>query len=120
MAATSGCCARPGPGLCSASRCPWPAGPPPVSAPEAQPLGRLREPATLAPVALGGAAEYGAAARFGTTRDREEMEDVARWIWCGVTGLMGVLGLFVSAGARSEVGYWGGLGFFALAVLFVM
>ena len=48
------------------------------------------------------------------------MEGVARWIWCGVTGLMGVLGLFVAAGAASSVGYWGGLAFFAGAVLFVM
>ena len=48
------------------------------------------------------------------------MENVARWIWCGAAAIMAVLGLFVAAGATNPVGYWGGIGFFAVAVLFVM
>lgn len=48
------------------------------------------------------------------------MEDVARWIWCGFTGVMAVLGLFVAAGATSPVAYWGGIGFFIVAVLFIL
>lgn len=48
------------------------------------------------------------------------MGNVATWIWCGATGVMAILGLFVSAGASDPVGYWGGLAFFAAAVLFIM
>ena len=46
----------------------------------------------------------------------------APWIWCGLVGLMAVIGLFVAAnaGAESPVGYWGGLGYFAFGVLFVL
>lgn len=48
------------------------------------------------------------------------MEDVARWVWCGFVGILAVLGLFVAAGAGDAVGYWGGLGFFVVAVLFIL
>jgi hypothetical protein len=48
------------------------------------------------------------------------MEDVARWVWCGITAVMAVLGLFVAADATNPVAYWGGLGFFVVAVLFIM
>jgi hypothetical protein len=48
------------------------------------------------------------------------MEDTARWIWSGFTGLMAILGLFVAAGATNPVGYWGGIGFFVFAVLFIL
>jgi len=48
------------------------------------------------------------------------MENVARWVWCGVTAVMAVLALFVASGASGPVGYWGGLGFFVVAVLFIM
>ena len=50
------------------------------------------------------------------------MQGTAQWIWCGLVGLMAVIGLFVAAnaGAASPVGYWGGIGFFVFGVLFVM
>ena len=50
------------------------------------------------------------------------MQGTAQWIWCGLVGVMAVIGLFVAAnaGAESPVGYWGGLGFFAFGVLFVL
>ncbi len=48
------------------------------------------------------------------------MDDFARWVWCGCTAVMAVLGLFVAARAAAAVPYWGGLGFFAFAVLFIL
>ena len=58
---------------------------------------------------------------------RHMLETVAKqitapWIWCGLVGPMAVIGLFVAAnaGAGNPVGYWGGLGYFAFGVLFVL
>lgn len=48
------------------------------------------------------------------------MGNVAVWVWCGAVVIMGLLGLFVASNATSPVAYWGGLGFFVVAVLFVM
>lgn len=48
------------------------------------------------------------------------MQAVHKWIWSGLAGLIGIAGLFVSAGAEGEpVPYWGGIAFFAFAVLFI-
>jgi hypothetical protein len=49
-----------------------------------------------------------------------DMGDVARWIWCGATGLMAIAALFVAARATNPVGYYGGIGFFVVAFLFIM
>jgi hypothetical protein len=48
------------------------------------------------------------------------MGDSARWVWTGLVAIMGVMGLFVAAGAENPVGYWGGIGFFVFAFLFIM
>lgn len=53
-------------------------------------------------------------------KDAGGMGEVGRWIWCGATALMGILGLFVSAGASEPVGRWGGIAFFVVAVLFIL
>jgi hypothetical protein len=47
------------------------------------------------------------------------MEAAGKWIWSGCVGLMGVIGLFVAARGGHSAPYWGGLGFFLFAVLFV-
>lgn len=48
------------------------------------------------------------------------MKGFDRILWMGAVGLMAVVGLFVaSRGAHNPVSYWGGLGFFVFAVLFV-
>ncbi|MBX6323545.1 MAG: hypothetical protein IRY94_17130 [Rhodospirillaceae bacterium] len=48
-------------------------------------------------------------------------EEAARWIWCGLVAVMGIVGLFVAAGsAHNVVSYWGGIGFFVFAVLFIL
>ncbi len=48
-------------------------------------------------------------------------EETARWIWCGLVALMGVVGLFVAASSSNNpVSYWGGVGFFVFAVLFIL
>ncbi|MEX0809137.1 MAG: hypothetical protein WD044_10460 [Dongiaceae bacterium] len=47
------------------------------------------------------------------------MGDVSKWIWCGCVGLMGIAGLFVAARGGASVAYWGGLAFFAFAILFI-
>ncbi len=41
------------------------------------------------------------------------------FVWCGTVGLMGIVGLFVAARAGHGMAYYGGLTFFAFAVLFV-
>jgi hypothetical protein len=57
----------------------------------------------------------GVAGKFkGTT-----MGNVSKWIWCGCVALMGIAGLFVAARGGESVPYWGGLAFFAFAVLFI-
>ena len=49
------------------------------------------------------------------------MGDSARWIWCGLVALMGLVGLFVAArSGANPAGYWGGIGFFVFAVLFTL
>ncbi len=48
------------------------------------------------------------------------MAGMGKWILCGLVGIFGVAGLFVAAGAGPEpVPYWGGIGFFVFAVLFI-
>jgi cytochrome c oxidase subunit 2 len=44
-----------------------------------------------------------------------------KWILGGVSGVLGLVGLFIAAhsGVESPVGYYGGLGFFAISVLIV-
>jgi hypothetical protein len=42
------------------------------------------------------------------------------WLWGGLAGLFGMIGLFVaSRGAENPVAYYGGLAFFAFCVLFI-
>jgi len=43
------------------------------------------------------------------------------WLWGGLAGLFGIIGLFVSArgGAQNPVAYYGGLAFFGFCVLFI-
>ena len=49
------------------------------------------------------------------------MAESAKWIWCGLVVLMGLVGLFVSAhSGENVVSYWGGIGFFVFAVLFTL
>jgi hypothetical protein len=45
----------------------------------------------------------------------------ANWVLGGIAGVLGMGGLFVSArsGVHAPVGYWGGLVFFAIALLIV-
>ncbi len=47
------------------------------------------------------------------------MDAARKWIWSGCVALMGIAGLFVAARGGHSVPYWGGLGFFVFAVLFV-
>lgn len=47
------------------------------------------------------------------------MEDTGRWIVCGLVGLVGILGLFLAAGAVDGGFYFFGLLLFAFAVVFV-
>lgn len=57
----------------------------------------------------------------GGTAGTAGMDDFARWVWCGAVGLMGIVGLFVASGAQTgTVGYWGGIAFFAFAILFII
>lgn len=48
------------------------------------------------------------------------MGTVGKWILSGVVGLLGLVGLFVAAGAHSGPVYWAGLLLFAVAVGFIM
>ncbi len=48
------------------------------------------------------------------------MEGTGVWIWSGIVALFGVIGLFVAAGSHDPMAYWGGIGFFAFSVLFIM
>ncbi len=48
------------------------------------------------------------------------MGTVGKWILSGVVGLLGLLGLFVAAGAHSGPVYYAGLLLFVVAVGFVM
>jgi hypothetical protein len=45
----------------------------------------------------------------------------ANWVLGGIAGVLGMGGLFVAArsGVHAPVGYWGGLAFFAIALLIV-
>lgn len=47
------------------------------------------------------------------------MNNFSNWIMGFCCAIMAVAGLFVAARAGVGVAYWGGLGFFAFAVLFV-
>ncbi len=69
------------------------------------------------------AGTHGGAHRAGTASGdaaHGDMGDVARWVWCGVTALMGIVALFVAARSTNPVGYYGGIGFFIVAFLFIM
>jgi hypothetical protein len=45
----------------------------------------------------------------------------AKWVWSGLVAIMGLVGLFIASRAGANpVAYWGGIGFFVFAVLFVM
>src|SRR5262249_16617792 len=46
-------------------------------------------------------------------------EITGSYVLCGAVGLMGLVGLFVAARAGHGLGYYGGLTFFAFAVLFI-
>jgi hypothetical protein len=50
------------------------------------------------------------------------MSGADKWIWCGLVGIMGVLGLYVASrgGPAEAVAYFGGLLFFAFCVLFIL
>lgn len=49
------------------------------------------------------------------------MQGTGKWIMGGLMALMGLIGLFVAArGGDNPVAYYGGLGFFAFAVLVIM
>lgn len=48
------------------------------------------------------------------------MEGTGKWVLNGIVAVLGVIGLFVAAGTSESVAYYGGLGFFAFSVLFIM
>ena len=48
------------------------------------------------------------------------MHDAGDWVLGFCTVVLAVGGLFVSAGAGGDVGYYGGLAMFAFGVLFAM
>jgi hypothetical protein len=48
------------------------------------------------------------------------MAGTDKWIWGGLVGVFGLIGLFVASNAAAgSVGYWGGLAFGTFAVLFI-
>ena len=48
-----------------------------------------------------------------------QMRGTARWLAGAMVVILGLIGLFMSSGARDNAVYWFGLALFAFAVLFV-
>ncbi len=48
--------------------------------------------------------------------DEVILESSMPWVLGFAVGVMGLVGLFVAAGAEHPLAYWGGLAFFAFAV----